>query len=83
MSEEEVFESHPFVEDEREIVIKGTPQVPFSLSAKLSKVEGNQVIYFVDKDFGIKNGLSSKMRFNILHPTRPNLCEITIPIQRV
>ena len=83
MSEEEVFESHPFIEDEREIVIKGTPQVPFSLSAKLSKVEGNQVIYFVDKDFGIKNGLSSKMRFNILHPTRPNLCEITIPIQRV
>ena len=83
MSEEEVFESHPFVEDEREIVIKGTPQVPFSLSAKLSKVEGNQVIYFVDKDFGIKNGLSSKMRFNILHPSRSNLCEITIPIQRV
>ena len=83
MSEEEVFESHPFVEDEREIVIKGTPQVPFSLSARLSKVEGNQVIYFVDKDFGIKNGLSSKMRFNILHPSRPNLCEITIPIQRV
>ena len=83
MSEEEVFESHPFVEDEREIVIKGTPQVPFSLSARLSKVEGNEVIYFVDKDFGIKNGLSSKMRFNILHPTRPNLCEITIPIQRV
>lgn len=83
MSEEEVFESHPFVEDEREIVIKGTPQVPHSLSARLSKVEGNQVIYFVDKDFGIKNGLSSKMRFNILHPTRPNLCEITIPIQRV
>ena len=83
MSEEEVFESHPFVEDEREIVIKGTPQVPFSLSAKLSKVEGNQVIYFVDKDFGIKNGLSSKMRFNILHTSRSNLCEITIPIQRV
>lgn len=83
MSEEEVFESHPFVEDEREIVIKGTPQVPFSLSAKLSKVGGNQVIYFIDKDFGIKNGLSSKMKFNILHPTRLNLCEITISIQRV
>ena len=83
MSEEEVFESHPFVEDEMEIVIKGTPQVPLSLSARLSKVEGNEVIYFVDKDFGIKNGLSPKMRFNILHPTRPNLCEITIPIQRV
>lgn len=83
MSEEEVFESFPFAEEEKEVVIKGTPQVPHSLSAKLSKEDGSKTIYFVDKDFGIKNGLSSKMKFNILHPTRPNLCEITIPIQRV
>lgn len=83
MSEEEVFESFPSIEEEKEVVIKGTPQVPHSLSAKLSKEDGSKTIYFVDKDFGIKNGLSSRMNFNILHPTRPNLCEITIPIQRV
>jgi hypothetical protein len=69
--------------DSEERLPKGTPQVPHKLSARLSKLDGNQVIYFVDKDFGIKNGLSSRMRFNILHPTRPNLCEITIPIERV
>lgn len=83
MSEEEVFESFPSAEEEKEVVIKGTPQVPHSLSARLSKEDGSKTIYFVDKDFGIKNGLSSKMKFNILHPTRPNLCEIIIPIQRV
>lgn len=72
-----------YMKDEKERVIKGTPQVPTSLSAKLSKEDGSKSIFFIDKDFGIKNGLSSKMRFNILHPTRPNLCEIIIPIERV
>ena len=72
-----------YMKDEKERVIKGTPQVPISLSAKLSKEDGSKSIFFIDKDFGIKNGLSGKMRFNILHPTRPNLCEIIIPIERV
>lgn len=72
-----------YMKDEKERKIKGTPQVPTSLSAKLSKEDGSKSIFFIDKDFGIKNGLSSKMRFNILHPTRPNLCEIIIPIERV
>jgi len=71
------------MKDEKERKIKGTPQVPTSLSAKLSKEDGSKSIFFIDKDFGIKNGLSSKMRFNIIHPTRPNLCEIIIPIERV
>jgi hypothetical protein len=66
-----------YMKDEKERKIKGTPQVPTSLSAKLSKEDGSKSIFFIDKDFGIKNGLSSKMRFNIIHPTRPNLCEIT------
>lgn len=72
-----------YIKDEKERVIKGTPQVPISLSAKLTKEDGSKSIFFIDKDFGIKNGLSSRMKFNILHPSRPNLCEITIPIDRV
>lgn len=72
-----------YIKEEKEKVIKGTPQVPLSLSAKLTKEDGSKSIFFIDKDFGIKNGLSSKMKFNILHPTRPNLCEIIIPIERV
>lgn len=72
-----------YMKEEKEKVIKGTPQVPTKLSAKLSKEDGSKTIYFIDKDFGIKEGLMSKMNFNIIHPTRPNLCEITIPIQRI
>lgn len=69
--------------EEREKQIKGTPKVPFSKSAKLSKEDGSKTVFFVDKDYGLKNGLMSKMNFKILHPTRPNLCEITIPIERI
>lgn len=63
--------------------VNGVPQVPAKLSAKLSKEDGSKSIFFIDKDFGIKEGLENRMNFNILHPTRKNLCEITIPINRV
>jgi hypothetical protein len=58
-------------------------KVPFKFSAKLSKEDGSKTIYFIDKDFGIKEGLSNRMDFKILHPTRPNLCEILVPIERI
>jgi len=69
--------------EDKELKSNGTPRIPFSKSAKLSKEDGSKTIFFVDKDYGLKNGLSSKMNFKILHPTRPNLCEITIPIERI
>ena len=72
-----------YMKEEKERVIKKTPQVPTSLSAKLSREDGSKTIFFIDKDYGIKEGLMSKMNFNIVHPTRPNLCEITIPIERI
>lgn len=72
-----------YMKEEKEKVIKRTPRVPVNLSAKLVKEDGSKTIYFIDKDFGIKEGLMSKMNFKIIHPTRPNLCEITIPIERI
>lgn len=72
-----------YMKEEREKVIKRTPRVPVNLSAKLVKEDGSKTIHFIDKDFGIKEGLMSKMNFKIIHPTRPNLCEITIPIERI
>ena len=60
-----------------------TPKVPFNLSAKLSREDGSKTIYFIDKDYGIKEGLSNKMDFNIIHPTSPNLCEILVEIDRI
>lgn len=72
-----------FQDEEEEIVIKGTPVVPFHLSKKLSSIEGTDTIYFIDKNYGLANKLSSKMNFNSTFPTDDNFCEITIPIQRV
>jgi len=63
--------------------LNGIPQVPFNLSAKLSKEDGSKTVYFIDKDFGIKEGLEHRMNFKCIHPTRPNLCEILIKIDRV
>jgi len=72
-----------FQDEEEEFVIKGTPVVPFHLSKKLSSIEGTDTIYFIDKNYGLANKLSSKMNFNSTFPTDDNFCEITIPIQRV
>lgn len=62
--------------------INGIPQVPYKLSAKLSSEDGTKVVYFVDKNYGIQEGLDDRMNFKCIHPTRPNLCEILIPIER-
>ena len=67
---------------EDEVVIKGTPKVPFNMSKKVSSIEGTEVIYFINKNYGLANKLSSKMNFNSTFPTDDNFCEITIPIDR-
>lgn len=72
-----------YMKEEKEKVIKRTPRVSVNLSAKLVKEDGSKTIYFIDKDFGIKEGFMSKMDFKTIHPTRSNLCEITIPIERI
>lgn len=72
-----------YMKEEKEKKIKGIPQVPTELSAKLVKEDGSNTIFFIDKDYGIKMGLMSKMDFKITHPSKPNLCEIKIPIERV
>lgn len=64
-------------------VINSVPQVPYKLSARLSNESGTKVIYFIDKNYGIQEGLDDRMNFKCIHPTRPNLCEILIPIERI
>ena len=68
---------------EDEVVIKGTPKVPFNMSKKVSSIEGTEVIYFINKNWGLTNKLISKMNFNTVFPTDADFCEITIPIDRV
>ena len=72
-----------FQDEEEEVKIKGKPAVPFHLSKKVSSIEGTEVIYFIDKTWGLDNGLQTKMNFNSIFPTDENYCEITIPIDRI
>jgi len=67
---------------EDEVIITGTPRVPFNMSKKVSSVEGTEVIYFINKNWGIANRLNSKMNFSSLFPTDEDFCEINIPIDR-
>ena len=72
-----------FQDEEEEIIIKGKPKVPFHMSKKVSSIEGTEVIYFINKNWGMANKLITKMNFNTVFPTDEDFCEITIPIDRV
>jgi hypothetical protein len=69
--------------EEKESVITGTPSVPKALSKTLVSKETGEIIYFVDKNYGLKHKLTSKMNFSCTHPIHITMCEITIPINRL
>ena len=69
--------------EEKEVVIKGTPKVPKNLSKVLSNLEGTEKVYYIDKNYGLKHKLDSKMIFSSIHPSIPSMCEISIPIERI
>lgn len=69
--------------EEKEQEIRGIPKVPKNKSKTLINTETGEMVYFIDKSYGIKHKLMSKMNFNLLHPVYTNMCEITIPINRV
>jgi len=68
--------------EEKPKKIVGTPEVPVKMSKKLTNTEGT-VMWFVQKSWGIKNGLMAAMNFKTLHPMDDKFCEITIKIDRV
>ena len=71
------------IKDEKERVIKGIPKVSTSLSKKLIHPTTGDVMFFIDKNEGMRLGLISKMNFKTKCPIAPNMCEITIEIERV
>ena len=71
-----------YMQEEKEKVIVGVPEVKIALSKKLTHPNGD-VVYFIDKNEGMRLGLNSKMKFNNIHPIKPSMCEITIPIERI
>ena len=71
-----------YMQEEVESPIVGVPQVKIALSKKLTHPNGD-IVYFIDKNEGMRLGLSSKMKFNNVHPIKPSMCEITITIERI
>ena len=63
--------------------VVGIPQVPKKLSKQLSNQDGSETVYFVDKNYGLSNGLATAMNFSILHPMSPNMCELKCKIERI
>ena len=70
-------------EEEREKPVVGLPQVPKKLSKQLKTADGTETVYFIDKNYGLSNGLKPAMNFSILHPISPNMCEIKCEIERI
>ena len=68
--------------EDKEKKIIGTPKVPTEMSKCFTKKDGKK-IYYIDKDYGIKQGLMSKMDFRNPLTTNPDMCEITIKIDRI
>ena len=67
--------------EEKPKKIIGTPEVPKEMSKCLQG--SGKKLYYIDKSYGIKHGLQSKMEFNRLHPVDNKMCEITIEIKRI
>jgi|TARA_B110000977_G_C10860891_1_gene409723 hypothetical protein len=70
-------------DEEKDKPVIGIPQVPKKLSKQLSNQDGTEIVYFVDKNYGLSNGLATAMNFSILHPMSPNMCEIKCKIERI
>ena len=62
--------------------IVGTPEVPISESKCFTKEDGTK-LYYINKDYGLKHGLDSKMDFTKPLEVNPKMCRITIPIKRI
>jgi len=70
-------------DEEREKPVVGIPKVPKKLSKQLKTADGTETVYFIDKNYGLSNGLKPAMNFSILHPISPNMCEIKCEIERI
>lgn len=70
------------IQDEKEKAIVGIPKVDKKFSKKLCRADGT-IMYFIEKDHGVKRGFMHVMNFRTEHPVKKTFCEITIEIERV
>jgi len=69
--------------DDKEVVIKGTPNVPINKSKKLNSIDGSESLFYIETETAFKMKLDSKVDFSKKHPQDDNFSLITIPINRI
>ena len=69
--------------EEKEQVIKGTPKVPMSKSKKLSSIDGDTSLYYIETYTAYRLKIDSRVDFTQKHPQYSNYYLITIPIERI
>ena len=69
-------------QEEKQIKIKGTPNVPFTKSKKLTSITGGKPLYYIDIEEAFKLKLDSVCNFTQKHPQDENYALITIRINR-
>jgi len=60
-----------------------TVTVPMLMSKKVSSIDGDTVLFYINKNYGLTNGLESLMDFNSLFPTDDGFCIINANLSRV
>lgn len=66
-----------------EIPTNRTVTVPMLMSKKLISIEGDTVLFYINKNYGLANGLESLMDFSSVYPTDEDFCIINTNIVRV
>jgi|TARA_B110000858_G_C17665233_1_gene409222 hypothetical protein len=69
--------------DDQEVKLNGTPNIPFKKSKKLSSMDGSQVLYYIDVETAFKMKLDTFCDFTQKHPQTESYVLITVPIERV
>lgn len=53
------------------------------LACKLTSLETEEILFFIDRNHGIKRGWIDQMNFNVSHPTKTDMCQINIILKLI
>tara|TARA_R110000868_G_scaffold236435_1_gene490469 strand:+ start:1080 stop:1352 length:273 start_codon:yes stop_codon:yes gene_type:complete len=68
--------------DEKEVKLFATPIISFNKSKKLSSIDGNDVLYYINVQEAYRLKLESFCDMNTPYPVDSGYCLINIPIIR-
>lgn len=71
-----------YLKEDPEEKIIGTPSVKKEMSKQFLNPDTGETLYYIDRDYGMKIGLISKMDFRNTLDGWPDMCRINIKINR-